>query len=140
MLKVTDKLQIPLSELTFTFSRSGGPGGQNVNKVASKALLRWSVVQSPSLPPDVRDRFLARFASRLTNDQELLLTSQRYRDQGRNIADCLEKLREMLATVARPPKRRRPTRPSKNSRERRLTTKRQQGEKKSRRRFSGGDA
>jgi ribosome-associated protein len=140
MLIVTDKLQIPLSEFTFTFSRSGGPGGQNVNKVASKALLRWSVVQSPSLPPDVRDRFLARYASRLTNDRELLLTSQRYRDQGRNIADCLEKLREMLATVARPPKRRRPTRPSKNSRERRLTTKRQQGEKKSRRRFSSGDA
>ena len=137
MLVVNDHLQIPLSELTFTFSRSGGPGGQNVNKVASKATLRWDVAGSPSLPPAVRQRFEQRYASRLTVEGELLITSQRYRDQGRNIADCLEKLRTMLAEVARPPKPRRPTKPSKASRQRRLTGKRKQSEKKTQRRWAG---
>ena len=136
MLIVDDKLRIPLSELNFTFSRSGGPGGQNVNKVASKATLRWAVAKSPALPPAVRQRFEQRFASRLTVEGEILITSQRYRDQGRNIADCLEKLRGMLAEVARPPKTRRPTKPSKASRQRRLTGKRKQSDKKSLRRWA----
>lgn len=137
MLVINDQLRIPLSELTFTFSRSGGPGGQNVNKVASKATLRWDVAASPSLPPEVRQRFEKRFATRLTTTGDLVLTSQRYRDQGRNVADCLEKLRAMLTDVARPPKPRRPTKPSKASRQRRLTTKRKQSEKKTQRRWAG---
>ncbi|MCE9552192.1 MAG: aminoacyl-tRNA hydrolase [Planctomycetes bacterium] len=137
MLIVDDKLQIPLSELNFTFSRSGGPGGQNVNKVASKATLRWDVAGSPSLPPAVRQRFERRFSSRLTVQGEILIVSQRYRDQGRNIADCLEKLREMLSEVARPPKPRRPTKPSKASKQRRLTGKRKQSDKKTQRRWDG---
>lgn len=137
MLIITDNLQIPLSELSFTFSRSGGPGGQNVNKVATKATLRFSVAESPSLPPPVRQRVEQRYASRLTVEGEILITSQRYRDQGRNIADCLEKLRAMLAEVARPPKTRRPTKPSKASRQRRLTGKRKQSEKKTQRRWAG---
>ena len=137
MLVVNEYLQIPLAELNFTFSRSGGPGGQNVNKVASKATLRWDVAGSPSLPPAVRQRFEQRYSSRLTVEGELLITSQRYRDQGRNIADCLEKLRTMLAEVARPPKPRRPTKPSKASRQRRLTGKRKQSEKKTQRRWAG---
>lgn len=137
MLIVDDKLQIPLTELSFTFSRSGGPGGQNVNKVASKATLRFSVAKSPSLPLAVRQRFEQRYASRLTVAGEILITSQRYRDQGRNIADCLEKLRQMLAQVVRPPKARRPTKPSKASRQRRLTGKRKHSEKKTQRRWAG---
>jgi ribosome-associated protein len=137
LLVVNDQLRIPLGELTFTFSRSGGPGGQNVNKVASKATLRWNVTASPTLPPDVRERFARRFASRLTTTGELVLTSQRYRDQGRNVADCLEKLRAMLAEIARPPKPRRATKPSRASRQRRLTTKRKQSEKKEQRRWAG---
>jgi len=137
VLVINDQLRVPLSELTFTFSRSGGPGGQNVNKVASKATLRWDVAGSASLPPEVRQRFEKRFATRLTTEGELVLTSQRYRDQGRNVADCLEKLRAMLSEVARPPKPRRPTKPSKASRQRRLTTKRKQSEKKTQRRWVG---
>ncbi len=68
MLIVNSRLQIPLSEFEFTYARSSGPGGQNVNKVNSKALLRWPVRQSPSLTAEVRERFLRRFASRLTNE------------------------------------------------------------------------
>ena len=92
--------------------RSSGPGGQNVNKVNSKAVLRWNVAASPSLPADVRERFLAIHRSRLTGEGELIVTSQRYRDQGRNVADALEKLRAMLDRGRRRPKTRRPTKPS----------------------------
>src|SRR5258705_399384 len=89
MLTITSAFQIPDSEFEFTFARSSGPGGQNVNKVNSKAVLRWSPTVSPSLSEDVRARFLARFASRLTTAGELNLTSQRSRDQSRNSAECL---------------------------------------------------
>ena len=102
MLIVNSRLQIPLSEFEFTYVRSSGPGGQNVNKVNSKALLRWPVIRSASLPPDVRERFLRRFASRLTTEGELLINSQRYRDQGRNADDCLEKLRRYGGRGRRP--------------------------------------
>jgi len=112
MLIVTPTIQIPDSEFVFTFARSSGPGGQNVNKVNSKAVLRWSPVASSSLPEDVRSRFVARYASRLTMDGELILTGQRSRDQGRNIEDCRERLKEMLLAVTRKPQIRRPTKPS----------------------------
>jgi ribosome-associated protein len=131
---VSSRLKIPVAEFEFTYARSSGPGGQNVNKVASKALLRWNVATSTSLPADVRDRFLRKYASRLTNEGDLLITSQRYRDQGRNVTDCLEKLRAMLAAALEAPKPRKPTRPGRAAVERRLTTKRQQSKKKERRR------
>lgn len=130
MLIVNSRLQIPLSEFEFTYARSSGPGGQNVNKVNSKALLRWPVSRSPSLPPDVRERFLRRFASRLTTEGELLISSQRYRDQGRNADDCLEKLRVMVAEVAVRPVTRRKTRPTRSSTEKRLEKKREASSKK----------
>lgn len=133
-LVVSSRLRIPLDELEFTFVRSSGPGGQNVNKVSSKAVLRWRVTESPSLPAAVRERFIAKYGSRLTKDGELLLTSQRYRDQQRNVEDCLERLRVMLLEVATPPKKRRPTKPTRGSKERRLQEKRQTGERKKQRR------
>jgi len=133
MLVVTDKLKIPLREFTFTFSRSSGPGGQNVNKLNTKAQLRWPVLQSPSLPEAVRQRFLAKYRRRVTEEGDLLITSQRFRDAGRNVADCLEKLRAMLAEVATPPKPRKPTRPTKASKRRRLQQKRQLSQKKQQR-------
>jgi ribosome-associated protein len=124
----------PLSELRFSYARSSGPGGQNVNKVESKAVLRWDVARSRGVREDVRARFLARFARRITTEGELVLASQRYRDRERNVADCVEKLREMLAEVAVPPKRRKPTKPGRGARERRLEGKRAQARKKAERR------
>lgn len=137
MLEVTSELRIPRHELRFSYVRSSGPGGQNVNKVASKAVLRWPVSTSPSLPAAVRARFLSRYAARLTQDGELVLSSQRYRDQARNADDCLEKLRAMLLAVAKPPKRRRATRPTASSRAERLQSKKRHSEKKRQRRRPG---
>jgi len=127
-------IRIPLREIRFQFARSGGPGGQNVNKVSSKAILRWPVGDSPSLPGDVRERFLARFGRRITRAGELVISSQRYRDQGRNLADCLERLRAMIDEVATAPAPRRRTRPGRAARARRLETKRARAETKRARR------
>jgi ribosome-associated protein len=126
-------LSIPLGEFDLHYARSSGPGGQNVNKVNSKVVLYWSVGQSPSVPDAVKQRFLARFAHRLTVDGILVLGSDKFRDQKRNVDDCLEKLAEMLAEVVHPPKPRKKTKPSRGAKERRLTGKRQQAEKKQRR-------
>jgi len=139
MLVVNNQVQIPEAEFEITFARSGGPGGQNVNKVNSKAVLRWSVRNSAALPDAVRQRFLQRYAARLTNEGELLLTSQRYRDAPRNSQDCLDKLRAMLLAVANPPKRRRATRPTRGSVERRLKAKRKQSAAKQGRRMRGDE-
>ncbi len=133
-LVVSPRLRIPLSELRFSFARSSGAGGQNVNKVNTKATLRWAVLASPNVPAGLRARFATRFPRRITARGELLLSSQRYRDQGRNVADCLDKLRGMLLEVATPRAPRRPTRPTRASKERRLSGKRQRAETKSRRR------
>jgi len=134
MLVVNSRIRIPASELSFTFARSSGPGGQNVNKVSSKAVLRWPVATSESLPQQVRERFLARYGNRVTTEGEVIITSQRYRDQGRNVADALDKLREMLLAVAVPPRKRKPTRPSYASVVRRKESKRVQSKKKQMRR------
>jgi len=133
-LDVTPGIRIALAELRFTFARSSGPGGQNVNKVNSKATLHWPVASSAGLPDDVRERFVAAFRTQVNKQGELVLHSQRYRDQERNIADCLEKLRGMLRQVAHPPKRRKPTHPSRGSKQRRLDNKKARSEVKSRRR------
>lgn len=130
MLVITSHLQIPLREFEFTFSRSSGPGGQNVNKVNTKALLRWSVTTSSSLPEAVRHRLLAKYGRRITVEGDLLVVSQRFRDAGRNTADCLEKLRAMIAEAAEPVRPRRPTRPTRSSVRRRIDNKRRQSQKK----------
>lgn len=134
MLNVSATVNIPLDEFEFTYARSSGPGGQNVNKVNSKALLRWPVLISPSLPPAVRERFLARFGNKLTNEGDLLISSQQTRDQGVNVQDCLDKLREMLVSVLQPPKRRRPTKPTRSSQKARGEAKKQNSRKKEHRR------
>jgi ribosome-associated protein len=129
-LVVTPRLRIPLGEFRLTFSRSGGPGGQNVNKVNSKATLRWQALGSPSLSADVQARMESRYRRRMTDQGELFITSQRHRDAGRNAADCLDKLRQLLMDVAAGPKARKPTRPTRASKARRLDDKRQKQRKK----------
>jgi ribosome-associated protein len=139
MLEVTPAVRIPLDEFEWSFARSGGPGGQNVNKVASKAILRWDFDRSPSVPDDVKARFRERFPSRLTTEGELVLSSELTRDQGRNREDCLEKLAAMLRAAAVRPKVRRPTKPSKGAKRRRLADKRRQSARKAGRRGPGGE-
>lgn len=139
MLIITPQLQIPLREFEFTFVRSSGPGGQNVNKVNTKALLRWPVINSPSLPEPVRRRLLAKCRRQVTAEGDLLIVSQRFRDAGRNVSDCLEKLRVLLVEAATPPRPRRPTRPTKSSVRRRIENKRRLSQKKQHRRSAGGD-
>jgi len=139
MLYITRHLQIPLTEFEVTFARSSGPGGQNVNKVNSEAVLRWALARSPSLPEAVKERFLQKYGNRLTAESELLVTSQRYRDAHRNSRDCLEKLRAMLLTVVLPPKRRKLTRPTRGSVERRLQGKRRKSATKQNRHVWGED-
>jgi len=121
---------IPETELELQYSRSSGPGGQNVNKTATKATLRWDVTGSRSLPDDVRERFLRAYASRVTRDGAVVIHAQRHRDQARNAAECVAKLADMLRAVARPRRARKPTRPGRGAVERRLSEKRRRSQAK----------
>ena len=134
ILLVGPRVAIPLSELVFTFSRSGGPGGQNVNKVNSKAIMRWSIHTSTSIPHEVRGRFVQKFGTRITLEGDLIITSQRYRDQASNVDDCLQKLQDMISEVLERPVIRRATKPSKASQHERVETKRENSKKKEQRR------
>jgi ribosome-associated protein len=138
-MEITDGIHIPDDELFFSFARSGGPGGQNVNKVASKAVLHWDLAGNSTLPAEVKERLRAREANRITTEGALVIQSQRSRDQGTNIEDCRAKLREMVLHVLRPPRPRRPTKPSKGSKQRRLADKKQQSQRKAARRRPGAD-
>ena len=134
MLQVTDSITIPDSELDWSYARSGGPGGQNVNKVSSKAVLRWNLRTTAALPPHVKDRLIALNRRRVTTDGDLVLSSQRYRDQDRNRQDCVEKLAELIREAATLPKPRRATRPTRGSKTRRLAAKRHRSTLKASRR------
>jgi ribosome-associated protein len=123
MIRVTDRIAIDESEVAETFVRSSGPGGQNVNKLSTAVQLRFDVQNSPSLPDDVKVR-LARLAGRrLTREGVLVLVAQNHRTQERNRADALERLVELIREAAVRPIPRRPTKPTKASRERRIETK-----------------
>lgn len=133
-LVVSNQIEIPASELRFTFARSSGPGGQNVNKLNTKARLCWSLGASTALPVAVRQRLIERFGSRVNEGGDFIVTSDRHREQARNTRDCLEKLRAMILSVATPPKPRRRTKPSRGSVEARLRAKRRQSQRKQHRR------
>jgi ribosome-associated protein len=139
MLVVNEEIVIPEGELQFSYSRSSGPGGQNVNKVNSKVQLRWNPASSTSFPAEIRQRLLARYSTRLTADGDLLFTSDETRDRRRNQELCLEKLRQLVLSVARPPKVRKKTRPSRSSKEKRRNDKRKRGEHKRNRQKVGLD-
>ena len=139
-LYVNARLTIPGDEISISTARSSGPGGQNVNKVNSKAILKWSPAKCKSLPEAIRIRFIKKFANRINQDNEFVISSHRFRDQGRNVADCLNKLRDLIIEVAEPPKQRKKTRPTAGSVRRRLTEKKRQSEiKKSRRSLPNDD-
>jgi ribosome-associated protein len=133
-LHVTRAIRIPIAEFSFSFARSGGPGGQNVNKVSSKAILRWRVAETASLDEEVRARFMAENRHRITSEGDLVITSQRYRDQPRNIVDCREKLQALLVAAAKRPVPRKKTKPTAGSRRRRLADKRKHSARKELRR------
>ncbi len=133
-LRVNDGIMIPAAELAITYVRASGPGGQNVNKVASKAVVRFGLRTTTAIPADARARALARLASRLTQDGELIVTSSATRDQGRNRAAALARLAMLLAAAVTRPRPRRPTRPSQGAVERRLDVKHRRGRTKHERR------
>lgn len=122
-ITVSPRLTIPADELSIGFARSGGPGGQNVNKVSSKVDLRWTPATSRALTPADRDWLLVKLGGRLTTAGELIVTSEKTRDQLVNRADAEEKLAAIVRTALARPKPRRPTRPSRGAKERRIQAK-----------------
>ncbi|WP_298127772.1 alternative ribosome rescue aminoacyl-tRNA hydrolase ArfB [Brevundimonas sp.] len=116
-------VEVPESEMEFRFYRSGGPGGQNVNKVATAVQLRFDAAGSPSLRDDVRARLMRLAGSRLTTEGVIVISAVRFRTQERNRQDAIERLRGLLERAAAAPAKRVPTRPTRASRERRLEAK-----------------
>jgi ribosome-associated protein len=139
MLVVNERITIPDAEFTVDTARSGGPGGQNVNKVESKVVVRWRPAESASLPPAVRARLLARLAGKLTGEGDLIVTSQRTRDQGRNRDDAFDKIRQLVLAAATPPKVRRATKPTRASQVRRVEDKARRSARKQDRRTPDHD-
>jgi ribosome-associated protein len=131
MLRVTPTISINDSELEESFIASAGPGGQNVNKVATAVQLRFDVVHSPSLPDAVRLRLIALSGTRLTKDGVLVITGRQYRTQDRNRADVRARLIELVREAAVIPKKRRPTKPTRASKERRIEGKKARSRLKS---------
>lgn len=131
---VTPRLTIPAGELALAFARSGGPGGQNVNKVASKVELRWNPTTSAALSADDRAWLLSKLASRLTTDGTLIVTSTATRDQLKNRDDAASKLALIVRSALERPKTRRATRPTRASKRRRVEDKRHRAEIKRHRR------
>ena len=137
MIEVTPAIAIREDELQFQFKLASGPGGQNVNKVATAAELRFDVAGSPSLPEAVRARLLALAGSRVTQDGELLITARRFRSQERNRQDAVDRLVALIQRAAEPPKPRIKTKPSRAAKQRRMDEKRRVGAKKQIRRPVG---
>ncbi|MEO8927581.1 MAG: alternative ribosome rescue aminoacyl-tRNA hydrolase ArfB [Caulobacteraceae bacterium] len=133
MIAITDEISLDENELSFSFIRASGPGGQNVNKVSSAVQMRFDARRSPSLSDEVSTRLQRLAGSRLTLDGVIVITASRHRAQERNRADAVERLVALIAKAAVPPVKRRPTRPTKASKERRLEGKARRAGVKARR-------
>jgi ribosome-associated protein len=133
MIRITSSIEIDENEFQFVFSRSSGPGGQNVNKVATAVQLRWNVGQTSSLPEEVKDRLTRLAGSKMTTSGELVINARRYRSQEQNREDAVARLVALVEKAAKRPKKRRKTRPTRVSKEKRLEDKRRRSETKRRR-------
>jgi ribosome-associated protein len=130
MIQITPQIALDDREVTLEFVRASGPGGQNVNKVATAVQLRFDAAHSPSLPEDVRTRLLAQAGGQITGEGVLVIDARRYRTQSRNREDALERLADIVRRAATPPKPRRPTRTPKAAKQKRLESKRRLSERK----------
>lgn len=130
MLRITENIVIDEKELDYTFVHASGPGGQNVNKVATAVQLRFNVAHSPSLPEDVRQRLLRQAAGHITQDGILIIDARQYRSQWRNRLDATQRLIALIRQAATVPKPRHATRPSRAVKQRRLQAKRHRSETK----------
>jgi ribosome-associated protein len=133
MIEINEQLTIPDDELSFEFSRSGGPGGQNVNKVSTKVTLLFDVAGSTSLTDDQRSRIEIRLSTRITKTGVLRVTSQKHRTQRANREAAVERFSELLREALRRKRPRRRTKPTRAAKERRIQEKKQRGELKRRR-------
>ena len=130
MLQITPTLSIPDDELTITFMRASGPGGQNVNKVASAVQLRFNVRNSPSLREDTKSRLVKLAGTRMTREGVLIIEAKRFRAQEQNRIDAELRLSSLIQIALIKPKRRVPTRPTAASQARRVETKKRKGKTK----------
>ncbi len=139
MIEVTPTLKIDESEIQYDFIRASGPGGQNVNKVASSVQLRFDVRNSPSLAPDVKERLIKLAGNRVTEDGILIIEAKRYRTQEQNRFDATQRLITWIQKALEKPKERKATRPSVTAKAARVSDKKKHGEIKRIRRYAPED-
>ena len=138
-LVITDKITLPGSDLDWTAVKSSGPGGQNVNKVASKIELSFDFESSVAIPDSVKDRLRVLAKNQMDAEGRVFIKSEKTRDQGKNLADARQKLKEVVLKAMEVPKTRKPTKVSKTQKVKRLTAKKKTGAKKAARKKPSRD-